>query len=68
MTHDTRHMACDTWYVTCGEGSRFSQNFCSLALTVWDYGCFEDLEEKDDSHNEWITKVFVEQPWLQQVC
>ena len=28
------------------------QNFRSLALTVWDLWCFEDLEEKDDPINQ----------------
>ena len=44
----------------------------SLALTIWDLRCFEDLEEKgelvSDFINELITKVFVEQPRLHRVC
>ena len=33
---------------------------------VWDWGCLEDISTKDElpnqSANEWMTKVFVEQP------
>ena len=34
------------------------------ALTVWDSQCLEDSERKDDSINESVTKVFIEQPRL----
>ena len=40
MTCDTLHMICDTWNVT--------------ALTVWEWRCSEDFEEK----NDWIYKLF----------
>ena len=43
------------WHVTCLGGWTFSQNFSSLALTVCDLWYYEDLEEKDDSMNEWIS-------------
>ena len=40
------------------------------ALTVWDSQCLEDSERKDDSMNESVTKMFIEQPhtdpWLSQ--
>ena len=41
-------MTCDTGNVTHDGGWKFSKNFSSLALTVWDKWCFEDWEEKDD--------------------
>ena len=37
-----------TWHVTLGGRWTFSQNFRSLAHTVWEGRCLEDLEEKDD--------------------
>ena len=52
VTRDMWHVTCDTWHVTrLGEWT-FSQNFSSLALTVYDLWYYEDLEEKDDSMNE----------------
>ena len=58
MTHDIWHVTRDTWHVTHDTwdvwgGWTFSQNFRSLALTVWDLGYYEDLEEKD----EWINQL-----------
>ena len=47
--------------MTCDRGH-------SLALTVWELWCFEDLEEKDRWINQLMMKVFVEQPWLNRVC
>ena len=66
---DTWHMTRrDTWHVTCLGGLTFSPNFSFLALTVCDLWYYEDLEEKDDSINEWINKLltmlFIEQPGL----
>ena len=40
----------------------------SLARMFWDLWCFEDLKEKDDSINQLMMEVFVEQPRLHQVC
>ena len=55
------------WHVICCEGWTFS-----LALMLSDLWYFEALEEKYDSINYWmnesVTKVFVEQLWLNQVC
>ena len=64
ITCDMWHMRCDTWYRTCdtwhvhvtydmwhrthGGGWTFSQNFSSLALTIWAGKWFEDLEENVD--------------------
>ena len=43
-----------------------SLNFSSLALTVCDLWYYKDMEEKDDSlnewMNEWMTRLFIEQP------
>ena len=52
VTRDIWHMTCDTWHVWGGWTS--SQIFSSLALTVCDLWYYEDLEEKDESLNEWI--------------
>ena len=76
VTHDTWHVTCDetrdTWHVTCFGGWTFSQNFSSLALTVCDLWYYEDLEEKDEWINElmnqWMTRLFIEQPRLHRVC
>ena len=72
LTFDTWHMTHNIWHVTHGGGWTFSQNFSSLALTVWDLWCLEDWEEKDDSMKEWmnesVTEVFVGQPRLHRVC
>ena len=78
MTHDTWHMTCDTWHVTCDMwhvkccwGWTFSQKFSFLALTICDLWYYEVLEQKADQltlsqlvsrNNEWITRLFVEQP------
>ena len=35
---------------------------------AWDRQCLEDYEQKDDSMNQLMTKVFIEHPWLHQVC
>ena len=35
--------------MTGGGRWTFSQQVSSLALTVWEWRCFKDLEEKDDS-------------------
>ena len=45
MTGDRWHVTHDTWHMTHSVGWTFSQNFSSLALPVWVYWCFEDLEE-----------------------
>ena len=34
------------WHMV-GGGLTFSQNFSSLALTVWDRQCLEDSQQKD---------------------
>ena len=81
VTPDTWHLSPDTGYVTHDmwhmlRGWTFSQNFSSLALTVWDRECLEDSERKDDSMNEWmnelinnelLAKVFIEQAHLHRV-
>ena len=65
-------MTGDRWYVTHDRwrGVNIS-NFSSLALTVLELWCLEDLEEKDESLNEWmndwIPLLFVDQSRLLQV-
>ena len=72
LTPDTWHLTLDTWHVTLGGGWTFCQNFSSLALSVRAGKWFEDLEEKDpsvnQSVNQSVTEVFVEQPRLHRVC
>ena len=57
MTCDTWHVTCDMWYVTCFGGWTFSQNFRSLVLTVCDLWYYEDLKEKADLLNYWLTQL-----------
>ena len=52
------HMTCDMWHVTWDiwrqvGGWTVSQKFSSLALTVWERQCFEDIFTKDD----WASKL-----------
>ena len=56
VTCDRWHVTRDTWQVTHDMlgGWTFSQNFSSLALTVYDLWYYEDLEEKDELINELI--------------
>ena len=68
VTCDTGHMTRDMWHRTGGGRWTFSQTFSSLALTVWEWRCSEDISTKDESINEIMTKVFVEQPRLHRVC
>ena len=66
-TPDTLHMTPDTWHATHGGRWTFSENVRSLALTVWVWRCFENLEKKDESVYQLIivmTEVFVEDPRL----
>ena len=54
----------DTWHMTRFGGWTFSQNF----IAVCDLWYYEDLEGKDDSINQWNTRLFVGQPRLHRVC
>ena len=72
VTGDMWHLTRDMWHVTrdmFAGGWTFSQNFSSLALTVYDLWYYEDLEERmTDSVNELMTRLFIEQPRLHRVC
>ena len=77
VVSDRWHVTGDMWYVTrdtchlIGDtcvGWTFTNNFSSIALMVWELGCFEDLEESDDWPTLLLTKLFVEQRRLQRVC
>ena len=48
VTCDTWHMTNDMWHMTCDRWGEVNllKNFSSLALTVWEWRCSEDLEEK----------------------
>ena len=59
MTRDRWHVRCVTWHLTrdirhviYGRRWTFSHNFRSLAYTVWEWWCLEDLEEKGDLANQ----------------
>ena len=52
-------MIWDTWHIV---GWTFSQKVSSPALIIWDIQCLKDSEQKDHSMNQWVTKVFIEQP------
>ena len=45
LTHDTWHVSRDIWHMTSDSWGRwnFSQNFSSLALTVWESSFDEDI-------------------------
>ena len=63
VTPDMWHMACDMWHVIHGRGWTFSQTFSSIAITVWDYYVLKIGRKRTiQSHNQWVTKVFVKQP------
>ena len=68
MTHDNWHVTHDTWHVWVGE---HSLKISAPALNVCDLWYYEDMEEKDDSlnelNNQWITRLFIEQPRLHRV-
>ena len=38
------HVTCDLWHMANWVLQTFSQNFRSLALTVWELWCFKDLK------------------------
>ena len=46
MTGDTWHVTHGTWHMTCSVEWTFSQNFTSLAPSVWDWQCLEDIWTK----------------------
>ena len=63
-TYDTWQVTLDTWHMTCDRWWTLCKNLRSLSLMVWNLWCFEDFEEKGHSLNQWLTRVFVEQPRL----
>ena len=48
VTNNICHVTHDMWHVTHGGGWTFSKNLSSLAQTVWDIWCLEDLEERNE--------------------
>ena len=48
------HVTYDMWHVTCDGGWTFSQNLISLAITVWEWRRFEDLDEEDILQSELV--------------
>ena len=70
-TRELWHLTHDTWYVEGGEYSL--KNSKCLPHMVWVMvGVLKILEQKGllptELTNEWMTKVFVEQPLLHRVC
>ena len=67
MTHNTWHMTHDMWHMVAGEHSlkisapSLLQFRCTDVLKAW-------RKRASDLINQWVTKVFVEQPWLHPVC
>ena len=64
LTYDTWNVTCDMWHWTCyvwhvmcdmgnvthgGRGVRISLKLRVPTLTIWEWRCFEDVEEKDKS-------------------
>ena len=54
------HKTCDMWHMIHDRWGKwtFSQNVSFLALTVWEWRCFEDIFAKDHWLNWWLMKVF----------
>ena len=46
-THDMWNVTHDIWHMTVGGMWTLIQNFSSLAITVWEWMCFEDIFTKD---------------------
>ena len=57
------HMTSDTWWEVNILSEFQLPSFYGLGKTV-----FEDLEEKDEWLNDLMTKVFLEQSWIQRGC
>ena len=67
MTSDTLHVTCDTLHVTDRGRCTFSWNFGSPALTAWEWRFLWRFGGQGWPI-QWMTKVFIEQPWLHRVC
>ena len=57
ITFSTWLVTRDMWHMTCDMGNMeegtFSHNLRSLAHTVWDWRCFEDIFTKDHQRTHW---------------
>ena len=76
ITCDMRHMTCDMWYVICdtwhvthvtwqvgtGKPFLFFLLFSSLAFTVWEWKCIEDIFT-----NYQLVSLSINQ-WMAEVC
>ena len=66
------HVTRDTWQVTRDTGRVWGGEHpfkvSAPLLTVCDLWYYKDLEEKDESLNQWMTRLLIEQPWLHRVC
>ena len=56
MTRSIWHITCDTWHMTDDGRETFSQNFSSLAFTVWEWRFIEDISTKDEFIHKLISK------------
>ena len=74
MTWYMWHVICAIWHVTLDtwQVENIVSKFRSLALTVWQFWCFEDWEGKghwsNELINELVTGVLIERPRLHRVC
>ena len=66
LTRDTWHLTCDTWWgVNILSKFQLPSSFGLGGKGIWRSGGKGSLTW---SISEWITKVFIEQPRLHQVC
>ena len=61
MTPNMRHLTHEMWHWTCGGRCTFSQNFSSLAITVLEWRCFENIFKMEESMNELI---IIDDRWI----
>ena len=62
-------MTCDMWHVTRGGGEHSRKSSPPQLLWLGINDVFKiGRKRMNDLMNYWITKVFVEQPWLHRVC
>ena len=75
VTFDMWHVTSDTWHMTSDTWNTGMMNIVSKfqvpsyngleVMIVWIYFHKGSLNQLI---NQWVTEVFVEQPWLHRVC
>ena len=84
VTCDTWHVTCDTWHMTRGTWHvthdmlgvmnilskfQFPSPYCLWIMMLWRYGGKGSMIESiNESINESVTRLFIEQPRLHRVC